>query len=167
VRVGRVAAGLCGLAALALAALGVATAPDDVTGLALLAAVAAGVGLAFTLAGQAPVLTPAVAGLVAPALLGEPGPATGIAAALMVALVELAGWVEDARSVVPLSPAQVRRRAARTLGLAAGAAAVAYGLVLVAEAPPPRGAWAEISGLIGVVGIAAIAAAFAGRRSRT
>jgi hypothetical protein len=165
-RIRQATAGGCLLCAAMLLVVGVATASADLRGLSALVAVAAAGGLGLTLLDRFSLLAPSAVGLALPALVGRPGVATGVAAALTVAMVELAGWQEDARSQVPMTGEQLRARAVTTLGLALGAAAVTYALLGISTAPPPRGAWAEISGLVAVLAIAAIVAGFAGRRSR-
>lgn len=154
---------MAGLGAGALAAgLGLVATPADLRlrvvvagtlGLALLAAAARWPGF----------LAPGLLGVAASALAplartsGERWGAVA-SAALLVATAELVGWAADLRSVTPVEPAVLVRRALRTVVLALGAGALAAALLVIARLEPPGGALPVVLGGGAVVALMAFAA---------
>jgi hypothetical protein len=151
-----------GAAAMVLAA--TATAPDD-RAVTVRFAVVGLVLLVGTLARWRWLLTPALLGLAAAAVVpvrsGTDGENAAILlAGLLVATGELSGWAEDLRSIVGPPASELRRRAATVAASGAGAVLAAAGVLAVARLEAPGGALPVLLG----AGATLLVLAFAGLR---
>jgi hypothetical protein len=86
---------------------------------------------------------------------GEAVAIVGLAAAI-VAVVELAGWSIDRRSIVPEDAVQTRRRALEVAATVVGSGTLAATMVLIGRLPAPDSALTLVMGIVAALAVTAL-----------